>query len=70
MVGGWKEGVLCIETCETEVVEAQDWIVARTIAALVGTGAPGVQNAVLLWQDDEDGPDVVVAFRAVSDDAA
>lgn len=70
MVGGWKESALSIETPETVDLGTQDWDVARTIAALVGAGAPDVQNAVLLWQDNDDGADAMYTFTATSDEAA
>jgi hypothetical protein len=66
--GLWLEGRF------ERVKEFSRWAVGQIgpiqDAAMVGAGAPDVQNAVLLWQDDGNGAYATYTFRAVSDKAA
>jgi hypothetical protein len=70
-VGGWTEnGEVSLEVPEVILFDTNDMELAEEMAALIAASAPELQNAAMIWRDDEKGDDHVVHFTAKSAGAA
>ena len=65
VIGGWVEGgQISLEVPEAVLFDTDDLEMAQEMAAIVGASAPELQNAVMLWKDDDAGKDTVLEFQA------
>lgn len=71
VIGGWVEGgQISLEVPEAILFDTDDLDMAQEMAAIVGASAPELQNAVMLWKDDDAGKDTVLEFQAKGADSA
>ena len=71
VIGGWVEsGQISLEVPEAILFDTDDLEMAQEMAAIVGASAPELQNAVMLWKDDDAGKDTVLEFQAKGADSA
>ena len=71
VIGGWVEGgQISLEVPEAVLFDTDDLEMAQEMAAIVGASAPELQNAVMLWKDDDGGKDTVLEFQAKGADSA
>lgn len=71
VIGGWVEGgQISLEVPEAILFDTDDLDIAQEMAAIVGASAPELQNAVMLWKDDDAGKDTVLEFQAKGADSA
>ena len=71
VIGGWVEGgQISLEVPEAVLFDTDDLEMAQEMAAIVGASAPELQNAVMLWKDDDAGKDTVLEFQAKGADSA
>jgi hypothetical protein len=71
IIGGWVEnGNQSLEVPEVIEFDTDDIQVAEEMAALIAASAPELQNAALIWKDDEAGKDGMIRFTAKGADAA
>ena len=71
VIGGWVEGgQISLEVPEAILFDTDDLDMAQEMAAIVGSSAPELQNAVMLWKDDDAGKDTVLEFQAKGADSA
>ncbi len=71
VIGGWVEsGQVSLEVPEAVIFDTNDMDLAEEMASIIGASAPELQNAVMIWRDDDKGPDTVLKFQAKSADSA
>ena len=71
VIGGWVEGgQISLEVPEAVLFDTDVLEMAQEMAAIVGASAPELQNAVMLWKDDDAGKDTVLEFQAKGADSA